>query len=437
MSVEVAAIVMVLSFVTCLIAGIPIAISLIAVSLIFGLILIGPQALYMAGMAVVGTATVDIYLAIPLFVFMGVVLQFSGIVRDLYEVMYNWAGPLRGGLAIGTVGASTVLSAMVGTGSPGVVTMGLIALPEMLRRKYDRPLAMGTIVAGATLGPLIPPSILLIIIGGFANVSVGQLLIGGIIPGLIISALFSLYIGMACWRRPEMGPALPPADRASWRKKIVLLRGVILPILLIVGVLGGIYTGACTPTEASAVGAIGAMICAAVKGQLNLTNLKQATRTTVTVAVMVYFLLIGGTLYSQVLTGSGIGFYISDLLVGAAVTPTVGLIIMMVIPFIMGMFMDGAAITMICIPIFMPVVYSLGLHPIWFCMLFNINLLIGYLTPPFGINLFYMKGVAPSGVTMGELYRSVIPFIPVMIVGLVLCILFPEVVLLLPRLMLK
>jgi tripartite ATP-independent transporter DctM subunit len=359
------------------------------------------------------------------------VLQFSGIVSALYTMMHKWFSGLRGGLAIGTVATCTLLAAMTGIGATGVVTMGLTAYPEMTKRGYDKSIAIGCIPPAGALGPLIPPSALMIIIGGLSALSVGRLFIGGVFPGLIMSGFFIAYIIVICWRKPHLAPALPPEERATWREKLVSLREVVLPMLLIVGVLGSIYTGAATPIEAGGVGALGALICAAIYRTLNWKNIREAIHSTLRVTCMVLWLLIGGASFASFLCASGVSHFIAEVFIGIP-SPMVVVIIMMIIALIMGMFMDGSAITMICIPIFMPIVRELGVDPLWFALLFTINMIIGYVTPPFGMNLFYLKGLVPPDITMMDIYRSVLPFVVVMVITLILCFVFPDILTWLP-----
>jgi len=416
-----------------LLTGLPVAFVLIGISILFIFIFASPLIAYAGVFVFFKTITTDIFIAAPLFVFMAYVLQFSGIAAALYETMYKWFGGLRGGLAMGTVAICTLLAAMTGLGATGVVTMGVIALPEMLKRGYNKSMAIGCIPFGGALGPLIPPSVLMIIVGGFASLSIGRMFIGGVFPGLLMAALAIIYIGVRCYRQPEAGPALAPEERASWSEKFKSLQGVMAPIILIVLVIGSIYTGICTPSEAGGIGAFGALICAAIYRQLNWQNLRQAGLGTVRLVAMVMWLLIGGGCFSTLLGATGVGHFISGLLTGLPVGTMGVLIVMMVIGLTLGMFMDGAAITMICIPVFMPVVYQLGLDPLWFGLLFTMNMIIGYITPPFGMNLFYMKGLVPKDISMMDIYRSIIPYVVISIIVLILCIVFPQILLWLPN----
>jgi tripartite ATP-independent transporter DctM subunit len=425
------------SFLLTLFSGLPVAFCLIGIGMVFALIIVGPSAIHLAFYSTFGAMTYDIFLAIPLFVAMSVIIEFSGIASALYDTMYKWFGPLRGGLAIGTVVICTIIAAMTGLGATGVVTMGVIALPEMLKRGYDKGLAIGCIPSGGALGPLIPPSAPMITLAAFGSLSVGKMFIGGIIPGLALSLSYSIYIAIKAYRNPQLAPALPREERATWREKFISLRGVILPIILIIVVLGSIYSGVATPTEAGAVGAIGALLCALIYRQLSWKTLRQAVTVAAKISGMVMWLMAGGMCFSSILGITGITNWVGSSLLGLSVAPIITIIAMQMIGLILGCFIDSASITIICIPLFIPVVKALGFDPLWFGIVFTVNLIVGYITPPFGMNLFFAKGIAPEGITMQLIYRSVIPYVFMGIFVIVLCFIFPGVVLWLPNLMSK
>ena len=437
MSIELLTVVAIVSFLVLLSLGLPVAFCLLGLSLILTLIFIGPEQAPVAYSATFRTITIEVFIAIPLFIFMAAVMQNSGIGSALYDMMYRWFAGLRGGLAIGTIVVCTLIAAMTGIGATGVVVMGLLAYPEMRKRGYDNSIAIGCIPAGGALGPLIPPSVLMILIGGLGYLSVGKLFMGGVFPGLLMSLFFVLYIAIRCWRQPHLAPALPVEERATWREKFVSLRGVILPIILIIAVLGSIYAGACTPSEAGGAGAFGALVCAAIYRQLNWQNLKESAFISLRVTAMVFWLVIGGTFFGNFLTMSGVSQYIGDTVVAMPVPSMVIVIVMMLIALVMGMLMDAASIVMICIPIFMPIVRQLGVDPLWFALLFTINLVTGYLTPPFGLNLFYTKGILPSEVSIADIYRSALPYCVLMIIVLIVGLLWPPLLTWLPSMMIK
>jgi tripartite ATP-independent transporter DctM subunit len=434
MSISVVTLMILCCFLLLMALGLPIAFCLFGTAMVFALILLGPNSLYMVFTTSFSTMTIEIFIAIPLFVFMAFLIQFSGIATALYETMYKWFGPLRGGLAMGTVAICTLIAAMTGLGATGVVTMGVIALPEMLKRGYDKELAVGCIPPGGSLGPLIPPSVPMITTAAFARLSVGRMFIGGIVPGLLISFCYCAYIGIRAYFNPRLAPALPPSELATWREKFISLGRLSLPILLILAVLGSIYSGAATSTEAAGVGAMGAVICSIVYRKFNWANLKEAMINTVRVTGMVMWILSGGMCLSSLLGSTGVSHWIIKALQELPVAPLTVIILMQVIVFFMGMLLDGATITVITIPLFMPVVEALGFDPLWFCLLFTINGLSGYISPPFGVNLFFMKGVAPD-LSMKLIYRSVMPYVAIDVIIMGLCFVFPEILTWLPGMM--
>lgn len=385
--------------------------------------------------------------AIPMFIFMASMLERAGVIEELFDMVYKMLGGLHGGLASSTVIASTLLAAMCGVIGATEVTMGLIALPAMLRRRYDSTIACGSILAGGTLGILIPPSILAILFAVVAQQSVGELFVGAVIPGLILSAMYIAYITFRCWRNPLLGPALPPAERASGEEKLRMLKKLAAPLALITIVLGIIFTGVATPVEAAGVGSFGAMAVAAIHSRLTLYNIRAAAISTMKVTGMVLWIIFGATLF--------VGFYIFNdgqefvrsTLVGLGLGPYGILFLMMLILVILGMFLDWVGILLLAVPIFVPIIEKLpfdglfglpGVAPeelaLWFGVVYMVNMQMSFLSPPFGYALFYLKSVAPPEVTMAQIYRSSLPFLALQATGLMLCILFPEIVLWLPRL---
>ncbi len=439
MSLTLVTLIVVLGFLLLMGMGLPIAFCLISSSIIFTLIFWKVDALYIIGTTIYSISSKEVFLAIPFFVFLAAVLERSGIGESLYDMFYKWVGRLGGGLAIGAVLICTIIDAISGLGASGIVTIGPIALNEMFKRKYNKHMAVGCIAAGSALGPLIPPSVIMIIIAGFTSLSVGKLFAGGLIPGLMCSAGFIIYIMIQCMRNPKMGPPIPRDIQITWNDRIVALRSVILPVLLILAVMGSIYTGVTTPTEGAAVGAFGALVCAAINGKLTFQNVYLASKASVKITCMVLWLLIGGSLFASLLNAIGVQEALSEILqeIGKGYGAMAVLLIMMVIVFIMGMFIDGAAITVLTMPVFFPVIVHAGLDPLWFAILFTINVVMGYLTPPFGMNLFYMKGIVPAGVSMEDIYRSITPYVLIMIGVLALTILFPPLAVWFPNTMIK
>ena len=413
--------------------GVPIAFSLCGIAT-FGILGIwGPKGLLLLFNTAYGESTSFLLLAIPLFVFMANQLKFSGIGDDLYGMVYRWMCGLPGGLAIGTVVICALFAAMAGISSVATISMGLIALPSMLSRGYHRDLALGSIAAGGALGILIPPSIIMILYGAMAQVSVGKLFIGGIIPGILLCLIFMVYIFLRSLLQPSIAP--PVTEHFPLKEKLRALKGVILPIALILLVLCVIYFGVCTPTEASAVGALGAMLCALVYGKLTWKNLKESLWSTMKINAMVFWLIIGALSFTHFMAYAEIQTLIHESVLSLRVSPWVILITMQGIFFVLGMFLDPAGIIMLTTPIFVPIVTELGFDPLWFGILFVINMEMAYITPPFGFNLFIMRGIVPPEIGMTDIYRSIVPFVILQAICLILVMIFPQLATWLPSLM--
>ena len=413
--------------------GLPIAFTMAGVA-IFGTILTwGWSGLFMVVSSTFGNSTNFIYVAIPLFLLMANFLQNSGLADDMYEIIYRWAGGVRGGLAMGTVVICAIFGAMSGISSAATVTMGLIALPSMLQRGYDKSMVLGCIIAGGALGILIPPSIMMIVYAGVAEVSVGKLFMAGVMPGILLAALYMIYIGVRCWLQPQLGPAVDV--KFSLVEKLVILKGAVLPVLLVLLVLGTIYTGICTPTEAAGVGALGALACMAVYRRLTMERLKSALLFTITTNAMVMWIVIGAACFSHFFAVAGIHDEIHEAMVNLDIWRWWVIIIMQVIFLILGMFLNAAAIVTLLGPLFVPIILKLGFDPVWFGILFVINMEMGYLTPPFGFNLFVLKGVVPKDISMTDIYRSIIPFVAIQMLCLAIVMAFPKIAMWLPGLM--
>ncbi len=438
MSPELLTILMFGSFVLLLILGVPLAWTTSSVGLIFGFLLYGPNSLNVILFRIWETLNSFSLIAIPLFVFMGNMLQYSGISEGLFKAIYVWLGPIRGGLAAATIIMCTILAAMLGTVGADVTITGLMALPFMLQRKYDKFLALGCITAGGALGVLIPPSIMFVVYGVTVGESIGKLLVGGVGPGLLLSSLYIIYILIKCYLQPEAGPAAPIAERSlTFGQKLALLKGLTLPILLIIGVIGSIFAGVATPGEAAGVGALGAMVCAALRRQFTWHNLKPAIYGTMKTIGIIMWIVFGAVTFIATFNLSGGGDFVKETLISLPLGRWGVMILIQLILIFLGMFLDVIGITVLCAPIFVPVIKALGFNPLWFGVIFNVNLQIAYLSPPFGYSMFYLKAVAPPDVTMTDLYRSVWPFIILQGIGMILCMVFPQIVLWLPNLMIK
>ena len=417
--------------------GFPIALSLMLVSIAGILLWANPAALSILPSTIIVMTTKDFFIALPMFIFMAGILQVSGIGTKLYDTFWKWFAGLRGGLAAATVAVSTVLAATTGSGSTATVTMGMIAYPEMEKRGYDKYLSIGSICCGGCLGPLIPPSITMILVAAYADLSIGKLFIAGVFPGLLTSGFFMLYILLQCYLHPQMGPAIPSDERVSWREKFVSLKGAILPIFLIIVVLGFIYVGISTPSEAGGIGAFGALCCAAINRKLTVANLKKAMASSLRITAMIFWIIIGGATFSSLLAMTGVSNFIGELMVGANLGPWTIFMIMMIIIFVLGMLMDSTPIVIITMPIFIPIIRTLGFDVLWFGLVVTMNLLIGFLTPPFGLAMFYFKGIGHEDVSMLDLYRGCFPFVFVMTIAMILCIIFPGIATWLPNKMIK
>jgi tripartite ATP-independent transporter DctM subunit len=417
-----------------LVLGLPLAFCFGSVAIIFMIWQWGAPALFTIATTAFGEWTNYILIAVPLFILMANLLERSGIAEDLYETMYRWMGPLRGGLAMGTIAICAIFAAMAGISAVATVTMGLIALPSMLNRGYDRLIAVGCVSAGGTLGILIPPSVIMILYASLTGTSVGKLFMGGVFPGIILAVLFIAYIGIRCFIQPNLGPPVSKEERYSWAQKLSSLRAVIAPIILILLVLGLIYLGICTPTEAAGIGAFGSLVVLFINRRFTWAVLADSLGRTCRLSAMVMWILLGAKAFSHVYIALGASEMVYNLLTGLEINRWFFVIGMQFILFIMGFFMDPAGIIMICTPVFVPLITNLGFDPIWFGVLFTINMELGYVTPPFGFNLFYMKSLAgPMGVSMQDIYRSIIPFVILEILGLAIVMVFPQLAVWLPQ----
>lgn len=432
MSIEITTLLFFLTLVFFLVLGLPLAFVLGGVSVLFLYFTWGPDSFYMVASQMWGTMGSFTLVAIPLFVFMAMILERTGVARDLYRMMHLWCGGIRGGLAIGTLGICAIFGAMVGISGAAVVAMGTIALPAMLERGYDKRMVLGCINTGGGWGILIPPSIMMILYAMISGVSVGKMFAAGVFPGILLVTLTVTYVLVRCYLQPHLAPALPPEERGTWGDKLRAVRAVLLPIGIVVMVLGSIIGGITTPTEAAAMGVLGSLISAAVYRKFSWQILQEAAIRTFKLTGMIAWILFAAHAFSAAYQGMGAQSLIEDLMMGLPGGPYGILIIMMGIVFLMGMLLDPVGIMLITLPVFLPIVSSLGFDPIWFGILFVINMEIGYMTPPFGFNLFYLKGIVPPSINMKDIYRSVIPFVIVNMIGMGIIMAFPEIATFLP-----
>ncbi len=416
-----------------LLLGLPLSFVLGGVSMIFLYFTWGPESFYMVAAQTWGAMNKFTLVAVPLFIFMAMILERSGVAKDLYEMMYLWFGPVAGGLAIGTVVICAIFSAMCGISGAAVVSMGTIALPSMLDRNYDKELALGCINSGGGWGILIPPSVIMILYALISGESVGALFAGGVFPGLMLLVLVSCYIAVRCYFQPHLGPALPKDERGNWPRKLTAMKAVILPVIIVVMVLGSIIGGITTPTEAAATGVLGAIISALVYRQFSWGLMKEAALRTLRLTGMIMWILFGAYCFSAAYHGMGANHLIENLMQHIPGGAWGSIIFIQIVIFLLAMVLDPAGIMMITVPIFLPIIKAHGFDPLWFGILFVINMEIGYMTPPFGFNLFYLKGIVPRGITMGDIYRSVIPYTLVESTGLALVMIFPQIAVWLPN----
>ena len=375
-------------------------------------------------------------LTLPLFIFMGYMLSESGIADDLYRMFHVWFGSLKGGLAIGTIGLMVVISAMNGLSVAGMAIGATIALPELLRRGYDKIMVTGVIQAGSSLGILVPPSVVLVLYGMIARQPVGQLWLAGAIPGLMMAALFILYIVVRCKLQPNLGPPLPERERAdiTWGYKLKLLQAGILPFLIFFFMTGLFLMGKTSLVESAAVGAVSATVAALVKRRLIWKVLHDTTRKTLGVSCMFMWIILAALCFGAVFDGLGAVRAIESLFVGQMhLSPWEILILMQLSYLVMGTFLDDTAMLVIVAPLYVPLVGELGFDLIWYGVLYTITCQIAYMTPPFGYNLFLMRAMAPPEISLIDIYRSIIPFVFVMVLGLALVMIFPQLALWLPE----
>ncbi len=371
--------------------------------------------------------------ALPLFIFMGLVLQRSGVTDDLFGMIHTLMGGVPGGLGVGTVVICALIAAMAGVSGAATVSLGIIALPAMLKRGYDKRLVTGTIMAGGALGFLIPPSVLMIIYAFLSRDSVGKLFAAGLMPGLMLASIYILYVLIRCRFNPNLGP--PAEDRFTGIEKLKSLRHLIAPGLLIFTVLGCIIGGITSPSEASAIGAAGSLLIAAVHRRVSWDMMRYVMLTTTKLMGMLMWITIAAVFFSKIYVGLGAGMIVGELIEDFDVAPIYVIIAMLATYFILGMFLDDFAIVFITVPLFVPIVRDLGYDTTWFAVLFILSMQSAYLTPPFGYNLFYMRSVAPKEITIVDIYWAAIPFVILQIFGLGLVVAFPQIALWLPSLL--
>ncbi|MFQ5469872.1 MAG: TRAP transporter large permease subunit [Gammaproteobacteria bacterium] len=421
-----------------LLFGYPVAFTLGAVSMLFGGVFLGMDFLNLLPMRIWGIMTNFTLLAVPLFVFMGVMLEKSGIAEELLETMGTLFGRVRGGLAVSIVVVGAMLAATTGVVGATVVTMGIIALPAFLKHQYSPELATGTIAASGTLGQIIPPSIILILLGDVIGVPVGQLFMGAVTPGVLLIVLFILYILIIAGMKPEIAPAIDASmlgidDGKGLTTRV--FKSLFPPLLLVVAVLGSIFFGVASPTESAAVGALGAMLLALIHRRLKLESLQDTMQQTTRLTSMVFMILIGATALGLVFRGMGGDVMVEDIMMELPGEEWGFLVVSMSLIFVLGFFLDFLEICFIVVPILAPIAELMDINLLWFAVLIAMNLQTSFLTPPFGFSLFYLKAAAPPEIRISHIYKGIIPFVMIQVIALGLLVVFPQVVTWLPDMM--
>jgi len=425
---------MFLVFTLLVLAGYPIAFTLAGTAFAFGFYAFGMSFFDLLPLRVWGIMTNFTLITVPLFIFMGVTLARSGLAQDLLETMALLFGRFPGGLAISVVIVGALLAASTGIVGATVTTLGLISLPTMLRRGYQKELASGVVCASGTLGQIIPPSIVLVLVGDILGVSVGDLFLGAFIPGVSLAGLYIIYLLVVSIIRPGF---MPPMERTAFTTGELWFRAgkaVIPALALMVAVLGSIFFGIAAPTEAAAIGASGAVFLTVVNRRFNLTMLREVMQTTTRLTSMVFIILVGATAFGLAFRGMGGDALIRNFIADLSIPPWAVFASIMGIVFVLGFFLDFIEIAFIHLPVIAPILHEMGFDPLWYGVLLGINLQTSFLTPPFGFALFYLRGAAPPEITTGHIYRGIIPFVLIQIVGLTLVATFPSLATWLPRL---
>jgi tripartite ATP-independent transporter DctM subunit len=436
MTPEILAFIMLLLIIIAIMMGIPVAFALASLPLIFGFFMLGPRVFPMFAVQGFGVMLEYAFVAAPLFVFMGALMERSGVADQLYNSFYHLLGPLPGGLALATVAMATIFGACTGIVGAGVITIGLLALPSMLSRGYDKALATGSIMVGGGLGVTIPPSIMLILYGAAAGVSIAQLFIAAIIPGVLLGIMYIIYIYIRARIQPHIGPPISNEERITG-KRLARMTSVSLipPIFLILAVLGSIFFGIVSPSEAGAMGVLGAMILTAVTGRWSRKVFTEAVTYTLRITTAILFICVGGKLFTGVFIGMQGDVGLRSFMQAFNLGPTGMVLMMLFIVFVMGMVMDWIALIFILVPVFGPILETIGIDHLYFGILFCTTLEISNMTPPFAYSVFYLKTITPPEVTIGDMYKGCIPFAIVDAICTALLILFPQLVMWLPSLM--
>ena len=418
-----------------ILTGIPLAFVTGLIAIIFTLAWFGPLGVSLVSSRIYSFINEYVLVAVPMFVLMASILDRSGMARDLYDAMRLVAGRIKGGVAIQTLIAALFLAAISGIIGGEIVLLGMIALPQMLRLGYDRSIAIGVVCAGGSLGTMIPPSIVLIVYGLTASVSIGDLFLATVVPGMLLASFYVIYIFTRCTLNPQLGPPIPEEElNIPWTEKLAKLKGVILPLGVAFLVLGSIYGGVASVTEAACLGVIGVTFAALIRRELTWTLLRNSLRQTLETCGMIIWIGLGAAALVGVYNLMGGNRFVESTILGLGASPTVIVLFMMAILIVLGLFMDWIGIALLTMPIFVPIIVKLGLDPVWFGILFAMNMQVSYLSPPFGPAAFYLKSVAPPGISLADIFRSLIPFIFLQLIALMVVLFYPDIALWLPRL---
>jgi tripartite ATP-independent transporter DctM subunit len=434
MSIELLSVLMLAVTLALLGIGLPFAYTTGIVACGFALTLFGPNALTLVASRTYSFMTEFVLASVPMFILMASLLERSGVAREVFKAMHVWAGGIRGGVGVATMFMAVLVGATIGVIGGEVTLLGIIALPQLLRLGYDRKLSIGMICAGGALGSMIPPSIILVFFGLAGNVSIGDLLLASVIPGLMMAGLYCVYILLRCHLNPAMGPLAPAAERdVPLLAKVKLMQGLVLPALIVLCVMGSIYAGLASVTESAALGVVGVLFSVWVRGELDWTMLRQALMQTMATCGAVFWLVFGANALIGVYNLMGGVAMVQGLVKDLALPPFMTIVVIMLIWVVLGTFLEWIAIMLLTLPIFLPIVKSLGYDPVWLGILFNINMQIAYLSPPFGGACFFLKSVAPPDITMEEIFASCWPWMGLQLITLALVMAVPEIALWLPR----
>jgi tripartite ATP-independent transporter DctM subunit len=422
------------ALIAAILSGFPVAFAMLLLATVFGYAAFGEGLLHQFLLKIEEVATANVLAAVPLFIFMGAMFEQSGIASRLFDVIHGWTRRIPGGLAIGTVLMCVIFAATSGVVGATETIVGMLAIPAMMKYLYNKGLICGTICAGGSLGTIIPPSVLAVVIGPVANASVGSILIGMIVPGLLLALSYIIYIFFRCLLRPQDGPRIPPApDEPPMRDRLILTAKVLVPpVIVIIAVLGSMMVGLATPTEASATGALGTVLLTFAYGRLTWPVLVDALLRTVRVTAMILTIVMCGSMFASVFVGSGGLQAIQDVVNAARVGPWGTLAVVMAIAFLAGFMLDPLVIILIVVPITTPLITAAGFDVVWFCVLFLVILQTAYLTPPMAPSIFYLRGIAPPEITLRNMYTGIWPFIALQVTVVCLITVFPQLVMWLP-----